>query len=110
MSSRNIEFIVGKVDRSKSQMRVGGRCGDLPIKVGDVFNIVYHYPPRKTLEDYGRHLDRIDERPTLLRVEKIRSYEHLWNELYPGMTGELELYGKDEQLQKGDILGKSEVE
>jgi hypothetical protein len=107
MKEGNITFTVEAITQLTDRLIIGGRCGDIPFKVGTTFEVIYRYPPARTLEDYGKFREHIDERPIALHVETIHSYGHFLNELPPGMTAEITLVGRGgDLLQQGDVLGK----
>ncbi|MBI1924413.1 hypothetical protein HYR99_09195 [Candidatus Poribacteria bacterium] len=104
--SKQIVFTVEIIQRPPDRLLVGGRCCEGVIVRGDTFEAVYRYLPAKTLEDYGKPRERIEERPVSLRVEAIWAYRQWLNKLYPGMTARLELAGVGgELLREGDVLG-----
>jgi hypothetical protein len=84
-----------------------GRCGDVPIRVGDFFESMYQYEVPHSLGDYARKAA-----PTavalnvMLRVDAIQSYGHELDHLSKGMTGTLMLSGSGvERLAPGFVLG-----
>ena len=104
--ARDIEFTVSQLNRANNQLLVVGRCCSNIIKVGDVFNSVYRYTPAKSPEDYARPGEREGERQIALQIEKIYSYQRYWEELHPGLTAELTLFGEGGELvREGDMLG-----
>jgi hypothetical protein len=88
-----------------------GRCGDVPIHVGDVFDVVYRNKRRRYPDEMGDDPIREVEKPAAIRVVGIHAYERCLKTLGQGMTGSLTLEGDGLQyLAPGWILGrKSEV-
>jgi hypothetical protein len=88
-----------------------GRCGDVPIHVGDVFDLVYRNKRRRYPDEMGDDPVREVEKPAAIRVVGIHAYERCLKTLGQGMTGSLTLEGDGTQyLAPGWILGrKSEI-
>jgi hypothetical protein len=88
-----------------------GRCGDVPIHVGDVFDLVYRNKRRRYPDEMGDDPVREVEKPAAIRVVGIHAYEMCLDTMGEGMTGSLTLEGDGLQyLAPGWILGeKSEV-
>lgn len=57
-----------------------GRCGDLPIQRGEVFD---------QLHNRGESI-----RPIKLTVTRIEAYQREWEELGPGMTAKIDVVGE----------------
>jgi len=100
MSANQIGFIVRHIVQGEPGcIHVVGRCGDQPLRQGDVFDIV-HLPAR------------INDEPSLgpahpvrLSIIGIQSYERSLSELGGGMTGTINLEGSGaESLVPGAIL------
>ncbi|MGP0066980.1 MAG: hypothetical protein ACLQGP_25730 [Isosphaeraceae bacterium] len=89
-----------------------GRCGDVPIHLGDVFDAVYRHKRRRYPDEMGDDPVREVEKPAAIQVVGIHAYERCLKTLGQGMTGSLTLEGDGLQyLAPGWILGqKSEVE
>jgi len=86
------EFIVsGVVVGASGVYHVIGRCGDLSIHVGDVFQQLEHpAEPNQQVQ---------------LTVDRIQAYERSFEELGSGMTGTLDLRGAGvERLRPHSIL------
>ena len=98
-----IGFIVNSVVEGQSgHFHAIGRCGDEPIRVGDVFEIVRPAVPAGDL-DAG---ELGGARAVHLRVERIQAYQRKLEELGSGMTGTLDLCGQGLELVKsGCVLG-----
>lgn len=79
------EFIVnGFLEGFAGELQVIGRCGDAPIRVGEVFD---------------RVRDKMDgELPVKLEVAAIHAYGRLLTELGVGMTGTLDVRGEGVEL------------
>lgn len=79
------EFIVnGFLEGFAGELQVIGRCGDAPIRVGEVFD---------------RVRDKVDgELPVKLEVAAIHAYGRLLAELGIGMTGTLDVRGEGVDL------------
>src|SRR5262245_31451152 len=89
------EFIVvGIVPGESNQLRVIGRCGPEPIRLGGRFEAIFRYGPREVPGDLGRASERIEERSVSLDVESIHSYERSLDQLGPSMAGSLSLTGQ----------------
>ncbi len=96
-------FVAGYMDGDA--FRVVGRCGDIPIRVGDVFDAMYRYKPYKDLgpdEDPIRH----KEMPASIRVLAINAINRDLPMLGQGMTGALTVEGEGiEDITSGWVLG-----
>lgn len=100
---RNIEFIVkGIVEGVSGRLRVIGRCSEEAIRVGDVFDSLYHVEET----DSAGGEQRVDGKKVELHVRGIHAYGHELHELSPGMTGALDLEGVDRKfVEPGWLLG-----
>ncbi len=110
MNRNELQFIVdGFSDRE--HFTVLGRCGDVPIPVGDVFDAVYRDKRRRYPDELGEEPVREVEKPAAIRVVCIHAYQRSLQTMGRGMTGSLTLEGDGLQsLAPGWILGrKSEV-
>ncbi len=108
MIDRNIEFIVkGVVTGEPGRYMVIGRCGDEPIRVGDVFSCLFRYKKGTYPQDAEHPSKREGEqRPIDVRVRGLQAYDKDLNELGPGMTGSIWLEGQGvQQVQPGMVLG-----
>jgi hypothetical protein len=76
------------------QSHVIGRCGDSPIRRGDVFALGCRYKPRERLEEFSHQPTLLDSIPVSLRVLEIHTYDRQLDELGAGMTGSLVLGGE----------------
>jgi hypothetical protein len=105
-----MQFIVVGVVHGE-QFTVLGRCGGIPIQVGDLFDAVYRYKRRRSPDELGDEPVREVEQPAAIRVVCIHAYERSLKMLGQGATGSLALEGDGlEYLAPGWILGrKSEV-
>jgi hypothetical protein len=65
-----------------------GRCGDEPIRVGDVFGVL-HVPERVANDKPSVGTAR----PVHLKIVGIQAYQRNLNELGGGMTGTIDLEG-----------------
>ena len=105
MIADKLQFIVVGVDHGE-QFTVLGRCGDLPIHVGELFDAVYRYN-RRSRAQLGDEPVREVEKPSAIRVVCIHAYERSLKALGEGMTGSLTLEGDGLQyLAPGWILGR----
>jgi hypothetical protein len=104
----DVMFIVDGFDLiSEERFNVNGRCGDLPIHVGDVFDVVYRNKRRRYPDEMGDEPVREVEKPAAIRVVCIHAYERSLKALGEGMTGSLALEGDGLQyLAPGWILGR----
>lgn len=100
-----IGFIVnGVVEGQSGYYHAMGRCGDQPIRVGDVFDVV-HQARHAAGVDAG---ELSDARTVHLRVERIQAYQRKLEELGSGMTGTLDLSGQGlEFVTSGCVLGSA---
>jgi hypothetical protein len=106
MNDKNLEFIVVGVVQGE-HFTVLGRCGGVPIHVGDVFEAVYRYKPLRYPDELGDESVREVEKPAAIRVVCIHAYEMSLEMLGEGMTGSLTLEGDGLQyLAAGWILGR----
>ncbi len=105
MANRNPEFwILGVV--AGQYCHVIGRCGDDPIRRGDVFTTMFRYQRARSPKDYACSPPREEERPVSLVVKTIHAFDKELREMGPGMIGSLVLDGDDGRyLDKGWVLG-----
>jgi hypothetical protein len=106
MRAAGIRFIVNAIEGD--QKHVVGRCGEMPIHVGDVFDFVINYKPRKYPDEVGDTAVPLKETSVALRVAHIHAYESCLDELGGGMTGALVLDGEGLQcIAPGAVLESS---
>lgn len=106
MAEKTLEFIIAGVVDGR-QYSVIGRCGDVPVHVGDVFDAAFRYKRRRRPDELGDEPVREQEHPTALRVVGIHAYQECLRTLGEGMTGSLTLEGDGLQfLAPGWILGR----
>jgi hypothetical protein len=106
LRAAGIQFIVNAVE--SEQKHVIGRCGEMPIHVGDVFDFVVNYKPRKYPDEVGEPPVLVRETSVALRVAHIHAYESCLDELGQGMTGALVLDGDGLQhVAPGAVLEQS---
>ncbi len=106
MNNLELEFIVVEVIEGPG-FKVLGRCGDVPIHVGDLFDAVFRYRPCRTLEELGTEPVREVEESAAIRVVGIHAYDRPLMTMGQGMTGSLMLEGDGLQyLAAGWILGR----
>jgi hypothetical protein len=110
MAEKQREFIVCGFVHGE-HFTVIGRCGDMPIHVGDVFDAVYRLKRRRYPDEMGDEPVREVEKPAAIRVVCIHAYQRSLQTMGAGMTGSLTLEGDGLQyIAPGWILGrKSEV-
>jgi hypothetical protein len=110
MAEKELEFVVAGIVEDQ-HFSVLGRCGDVPIHVGDVFDAVFRYKRRRRPDELGDEPVREVEKPAAIRVVCIHAYQRSLQTMGRGMTGSLTLEGDGLQyLAPGWILGrKSEV-
>ena len=107
MAENELEFIVAGVVEHGEHFTVLGRCGDVAISVGDVFDAVYRYKHRRYPDQLGDEPIREVEKPAAIRVLCIHAYERCLKTMNRGMTGSLILEGDGLQyLAPGWILGR----
>ncbi len=106
MIEKELQFIVAGFVHGE-RFTVIGRCGDLPIHVGDRFDAAYRYKRRRYPDEMGDEPVREVEKPAAIRVVSIHAYEMCLPTLGEGMTGSLTLEGDGLQyLAPGWILGQ----
>jgi hypothetical protein len=112
MRRKYYEFIVKAiVEGDSNQFHVIGRCGDIPIRIGDRFDCVFCYQPRKYPEEAGRPPVRSMVKEIDLSVVCIHAYQRSLPELGEGMTGSLVLEGVGAvEVTPGWILGRKDKE
>jgi hypothetical protein len=98
MSESAAEFVVvGEVEGTQlfdePYRTVIGRCGDLPIHVGDRFEFIVQFAQPETIADYENEPVEISREAISLTVRHIRAYERDRQLLDRGMTGSLVLTG-----------------
>lgn len=104
------EFIISHVVDGVSGRTVIGRCGDEPIRVGQVFDAVYRYKPRRYPDQLGDPPVREVEKAAGLRVLCIHAYDHSLPLLGQGMTGSLVVEGEGlNDVAPGWVLGQAEM-
>lgn len=109
MAKKQLEFIVCGFVHGEHFI-VLGRCGDMPIQVGDMFDAVYRYKRRRYPDEMGDDPVREVEKRAAIRVVCIHAYQRSLQTMGRGMTGSLTLEGDGLQYLTGWILGqKSEV-
>jgi len=106
MEQNELQFIVVGVVEGE-YFTVIGRCGGVPIHVGDVFDAVYRYKRRRSPDELGDEPDREVEKPSAIRIVCIHAYGMSLEMMGQGMTGSLSLEGEGLQfLAPGWILGR----
>ena len=105
------EFLVDFVVTGESGLTTAiGRCGDEPIQVGQIFDAVYRYKPRRYPDQLGDAPVREVENTAGLRVVCIHAYELSLPLLGQGMTGSLVVEGEGLDLVvPGSVLGHAEL-
>lgn len=99
MTNRRTEFAVASV-AEREPFSVVGRCGAVPVRVGDVFDRMARFdrPRPGHLEDYARDPICLESRHVRLRIARIHSYGRDRDLLDMGMTGLLVLEGDQTTL------------
>lgn len=106
MINKERQFIVDGFVQGE-RFTVVGRCGDMPIRIGDIFDVVYRYKRRRYPDEAGDEPIREIEKPALIRVVAIHAYERCLQSMGEGLTGSLTLEGDGLQyLAPGWILGR----
>lgn len=106
MIEKEFQFIVDFLVRGE-RLTVLGRCGDLPIHVGDRFDAVYRYKRRRYPDELGDEPVREVEKPAAIRVASIHAYDMCLPTLGESMTGSLTIEGDGLQyLAPSWILGR----
>src|SRR4051812_18074851 len=95
MTNKDAQFYIdGTVEGESGRLTVIGRCGDVPIRVGDTFTQSYvEATSVPAAEELGAPRGRVRVRAVRLRVAEIRAYNQSLSELGQGMTGSLALEG-----------------
>jgi hypothetical protein len=89
MSANQVGFIVRHtVQDASGRLHVMGRCGDEPIRVGDVFGVL-RVPDRVVNDKPSVGAPRVVQ----LKIVGIQAYQRSLNELGGGMTGTIDLEG-----------------
>ena len=105
MIARELQFIVVGVVHGE-HFTVLGRCGNMPVHEGEVFDAVYRFK-RRSRDQLGDDPVREIEKPAAIRVVCIHAYERSLKALGEGMTGSLTLEGEGLQwIAPGWILGR----
>jgi hypothetical protein len=106
MEHNELQFIVVGVVEGE-HFTVIGRCGGVPIHVGDVFDAVYCYKPLRYPDELGDEPVREVESPATIRVICIHAFERSLKMMGEGMTGSLSLEGDGLKfVAPGWILGR----
>ena len=106
MIKNELQFIVVGVVHGV-QFTALGRCGGVPIHVGDMFDAIYRHKHRRWPDELGDDPVREVEKPAAIRVVCIHAYERSLKMLGQGATGSLALEGDGLQyLAPGWILGR----
>jgi len=87
------QFEVNFVQASDEAVVVSGRNCGASVRIGQVFDWVYHGTVIRDSEGYYSGMRRSHERPILLKVTAIEVYRQWNDELSEGMTGLLFLRG-----------------
>ncbi len=105
MNQNMIEFTIDGIQALEGRFVVGGRCVHGPIRVGDVFTLMFEvYVPKK--EDVWGPARRLLERSIRLVVEGVESYGSSFEEVSVGVSAQLTLAGEGgEELRVGRVLG-----
>ena len=109
MNIVDLQFVVdGHVSGISGRHTVIGRCGDSPIRLGDVFHLAFRAKHRRYPDEIANPIEREVERPVELRVEHIHAYGHCLEMLGQGMTGSLELSGPEKDTVEAGwtLIGK----
>ena len=110
MTREAVEFVIDSwVAAETGRFTVIGRCGDVPIRTGETFDVVYSVKPKRYPEGLGEPsiVDCVE--PVSLTVECIHAYDLSLQELGEGMTGMLVLRGDGfHHVAPGWVLGRSE--
>jgi hypothetical protein len=99
-----MEFIIDYIVTGASgRHTLIGRCGDSPVRVGDEFQVAYHYENFESAESASR---RVEEQNVLVCINEIQAYGKTLDEMGQGMTGSLVVSGTGvEKLAPGMVLG-----
>lgn len=98
-------FVVGNiVSEEDKELTILGRCGDIPLRLGDKFYMVFCYE-RGGIESIGQPKQVVKQYPIELEIKEIFSYDYFLDELGQGMTGRLKLSGNGlDKIEERDIL------
>ncbi|MGP0068992.1 MAG: hypothetical protein ACLQGP_36005 [Isosphaeraceae bacterium] len=106
MNIKEAQFFVARIVEGE-HFTVLGRCGDMPIYIGDAFNAVYRYKHRRYPDELGDEPVREVEKPAAIRVLCIHAYQRSLQRLGGGHTASLTLEGDGIQyLAPGWVLGE----
>ena len=89
MTARQTFIVNGLIFDSDEYLHAIGRCGDVPIHVGDIFDTVFVPASASDCQQLA------PARTIHVRVERIQAYQRQLNELGIGMTGTIDLRGSD---------------
>lgn len=113
MAEQTPEFLIDKVLWNEDNALAGryavliGRCGESPIRKGDVFREVYRYKPGRYPEDMGAASNRLDSIPVLLVVAEIQTLNRPLELLGQGMTGAIFVQGDGlDRLAEDWVIGQ----
>ena len=99
------QFEVNFIQVSQKSVAITGRNCGATIRVGDVFDLVYHGTFIRDAEGQCLEMLRSRERPVLLKVTGIKVYEQWSDDMSEGMTGRLYLAGTGgDDLRAFDFL------
>jgi hypothetical protein len=86
---------------------VVGRCGDVPIRKGDVLHAAYRYKPGRYPEEMADTPVRLDQMAVRLEVAEIQTHNRSLELLGQGMTGALFVRGDGlDRLAPGWVIGQ----
>lgn len=110
---RTPEFLIDKVVQNEDNLLPGryavliGRCGDVPIHKGHVFEAVSRYKPGRCPEDVGVEPVRLETIPVRLVVVEIQTLNRTLDLLGQGMTGAIFVQGAGlDRLADGKDVGQ----
>ncbi len=105
MRDKLYEFLVSSFVQGE-HFTVIGRCGDLPICVGDTFDTLYRYKRMKYPDEFDQEPIIEAKSPVILRVTCVHALGRSLDTLGEGMTGSLALEGDGlEKIAPGWVLG-----
>jgi hypothetical protein len=104
MSEPRLEFEVHGFEGVGPNTRIGGRCLEYLLRVGDSFTVAFRYVTRGLDREIPDAPDQLQTRPASLRIERIEVYGRAVDALYPGGTGYITVSGDVSHLADGDVV------
>lgn len=113
MSMPKPEFLIDQVVWNEDNALPGpyailvGRCGDFPIRKGDVLHAVYRYKTGRYPEEMADAPIRLDQTPVRLEISEIQTHNLSLDLLGQGMTAAIFVRGDGlDRLAPGWVIGE----